>query len=157
MTGVDTVFLILLLGVGFVSAPVPRALIWLAAIGANYFMSGVFWRIGWGQGELFAGLCDAATVAGLVIFGTMIWELWIAGIFLISLAVNIGYLYSNLWGGRVIPHDLYSIGLELLTALAIFVIGGIAAFQRGGQTDGIAFHPWVSVFGVARPFGRSRR
>jgi hypothetical protein len=157
MSGVDTVFLILILGVGFVAMYMPRALIWLAAIAANFFVSSAFWRMGLGQGELVAGLCDAAMVAGLVIFGLMVWELWLAGIFLVSLAVNIGYLYSNMWGGQVIPHEAYAIGLELLTALALFVIGGTAAFQRGGQTDGIAFHPWVSIFGIARPFGRSRR
>lgn len=157
MTAVDTVFLVLVLGVGFVAATMPRALIWLAAIAASFFISGTFWRLGWGQGELFAGLCDAAIVAGIVFFGVKVWELWLGGIFLVSLATNIGYLYSNLWGGRVIPHDLYSIWLEVLTLLALMLIGGVAAFQRSGNTDGVAFHPWVSIFGVARPFGRTGR
>jgi hypothetical protein len=157
MTPIDVVFLGLVSGLALVSIGVPRALFWLAVITVSYFVSGFYWRTGMVGGELVAGLCDAAVVALLVLLAAYRWEMWVALVFLVSLLVNITFLTSNLVGGGLIPHEAYAITLEALNAIALFTIGGVAAFQRKGRTSGSAFRPWLSVFGFARPVGRSRR
>lgn len=156
MTSIDTVFLVMVVGIAAVSIKVPRALGWLAAMTVSYFVSSIYWRHGAGSGELVAGLCDAAVVTAIVVWARYRWEMWVSLVYLTSLLVNIVYLASNLAGGSAIPHDAYSITLEALNAAALFIIGGVAAFQISGRTDARAFAPWSHIFGFARPVGRTR-
>lgn len=151
MTTIDAIYLVVWTAFAAASWRNPRGLVWLTALLAGYFASGLYWRAGGTQGELVAGLCDAAMCALLFWFGRRRWELWLWLLSQISLLVNIIYLTSNLTGAHVIDHEVYSIALEALNAIAFVLIGGVSAFKAAGKTDGIAFNPWVSVLGFARP------
>lgn len=151
MTTVDTIYLAAALAVCIVSYRNLRGIAWLLALAVGYFVSGMFWRLEVGNGELVAGLCDAAVCAAIFVLGRYRWELWLWLLSQLSLLVNILYLVNNLSGARVIDHETYSIALEALNGVAFLLIGGVSAFQHVGMTDGSAFRPWVSVLGFVRP------
>lgn len=151
LSTIDTIYLAAAAAVAIVSYANLRGLAWLLALVAGYFVSGFYWRTGAPNGELVAGLCDAAVCGAIFVLGRYRWELWLWLLSQFSLLVNILYLVSNLSGARAIDHEVYSIALETLNALAFLLIGGVSAFQKTGMTDGIAFRPWVSILGFARP------
>lgn len=151
MTAVD---LTLFAGV-FVSALFARenkrGLLWLALLLFSYILSSTFWRSGWSEAEIVAGVCDAFICFSIFLLGREIWELWLWRIFQASLLVNIMYLASNVFDMGFISHEAYSITLEALNWLAILFVGTISAMMSKGLTNGRAFLPWISVFGFVRP------
>lgn len=157
MTWVDTIYLAIAGAVVLLSLNNPRGVGWVSALTIAYFVSGWYWRSSGNSPELVAGLADAAIAVMVLIMARYIWEMWIGLVALACMFVNIIYLVNNLSGAGVVPHDVYSIALELLNLIALLTIGGVSAFQQKGSTSGIAFHPWVSFLGVARPFGRQDR
>jgi hypothetical protein len=157
MSWIDTIYLAIAGAVVLLSLNNPRGVGWVAAFTAAFFLSGWYWRSPGLSPELVAGLCDAAIVALVVVMGRYVWEMWAGLIAMACMLVNIVYLVNNVSGAGVVPHDIYSVALELLNLTALLTIGGVSAFQQKGSTGGIAFHPWVSFLGVARPFGRQDR
>lgn len=152
MSVFQTAMLVVMLAVGAISISHPRGLLWLAAVGADYFISSAYWRAGLGSPELASGLCDGLVCLSIILFGQRIWEMRICVLIAASLLVNFLYLAQGLAHLDAVPQDIYSSFLEVLTVTALLSIGGVSAFRRGGYTDGRAFHPWRHIFGFVRPF-----
>lgn len=127
----------------------PRGSLWLIVIAVNYFVSTLYWRYNGLNGELVTGLCDAATAALVLVFGRYLWEMVVWAVFTTSLFVDFLFLANNLGGGPI-DHETYSIALEALNAVALLWIGGVSGFLFNGYSDGWAFNPWRTVFGIAR-------
>lgn len=142
--------LVLFLASAWVSRRNWRGLLWLSVMMTSYLVSSEWWRVSGASAELVAGLCDAATVMLIYLFAKRIWELAVASIFTISMMINLVYLAQNLSGLEVISHNAYATALELVNVLALALIGGVAAFERRGRTDGIAFRARGPLFGAAR-------
>lgn len=157
MSMIDTIYLLVVGAVILVSLGNRRGIFWVTALAASYFLSGAYWRSGGGHGELVAGLTDGTVILLIVLFGVYIWELWVGLILLTAMATNIIYLISTLTGAGFLDHAIYSVVLELLNALALIMIGGVSAFMQKGSTDGVAFNPWLHIFGLSRPFVRTVR
>lgn len=137
-------------GVALVSIGQMRYLAWIGAIFASYAASVVYWDFGGPYAEFFAGACDLAIVAAISIKARYIWELWLGLIYLTSAFVNMIYLANNLLGAYLLDHVAYSSILEAINIVAIVMIGGISAFEKAGMVDGVAFRPWMHVFGRLR-------
>lgn len=143
MSVIDIFALVIVCAVALISPRGnPRSLIWLAALAADYFLSGAYWRAGMAQPELVAGLCDAAVCLALWRFGAKIWEMRVLVLFLSSLFVNFVFLAHNLSHLELIDHEVYSIVLEVLNVLAVCFIGAASAGIREKRTDGRAYNTW---------------
>lgn len=127
-----------------------RFLWWLCAMFASYAISVIYWDLGWPRGEFVAGMCDIVIVAIMARKALYLWELWTALIVLTMAFINWLYLANNLTGAQLISHDGYSSVLEVLNIAAIVLIGGVASFDKAGMHDGVAFRPWLYVFGRMR-------
>lgn len=150
------IFLCVAAAIAMLSINNRRGLLWIAALTLVYFASGAYWRLGLPHPVLVAGLMDAALVLAVVIFGALLWEMWFGLIVLLCGLTNIAFLAASL-AGAPWPHDTYGTTLELLNAAALILIGGVSAFMQKGSTDGLAFHPWVHIFGFARAARRAHR
>lgn len=134
-----------------------RYVAWLSALVGSYALSVIYWDFKGPYAEVVAALCDGAIVSLVIWRARYIWELWFGLIFLTSMFVNMVYLSSNLIGGNVIDHVVYSSALEALNFIAISLVGGVAAFDKAGIINGLAFRPWVHFFGIVRPvYSRSK-
>lgn len=149
MTLIDTIFSTMAASMALASIRNPRGVVWIVAIAAGYFASTLYWRYNGMSGELVTGLCDAAVAALVLVFGRSLWEMVVWAIFTTSLFVDFLFLANNLVGGPI-DHDTYSIALEVLNAIVLVWIGGVSGFLFHGYSDGWAFNPWRTVFGVAR-------
>jgi len=128
-----------------------RYLAWIGAIFAAYVISVAYWDLGGPYAEFFACICDLTLVAMIAAKARYFWELWIGVMFLASAFVNMTYLANNLLDARLISHDVYSSILEIINIAAVMTIGGIASFDKAGMVDGLAFRPWLHIFGRLRP------
>lgn len=154
MSWIDTIYLAIAGAVMLLSLNNPRGIGWISMITGAYFVSGWNWRSSDLSPELFAGLLDATIIILVLFLARYVWEMWVGLVALACMFVNIIYLVNNLSGAGVISHEIYSIALEALNLIALLTIGGVSAFKQKGLASGIAFHPWVSFLGIARPFGR---
>jgi len=131
-----------------------RYVAWIGAMIASYVISVLYWDFSLPRAEFIAGTCDFLVCLAIFFFAAYRWELWLWRVMQVSLLVNIIYLASNLFGWSVLDHIVYSSALEIINVIAILIIGGTAAFEKAGMTDGLAFHPWMHVFGFVRPVYR---
>lgn len=127
-----------------------RTLAWIGAIFAAYIVSVLYWDMGLPNAEFIAGICDIMIVAAISWRAKYVWELWIGLLFLSSAFVNMTYLADNLIGADVIGHVAYSSILEAINIAAIIIIGGVSSFDKAGMVDGLAFRPWLRIFGRMR-------
>lgn len=144
-------------GAALVSLGERRYLAWVGAVLASYALSVIYWDLGLPYPEFFAGVCDLAIVAIISLKARYIWELWLGLMFLTMGFINLAYLANNLLASQLISHTAYSGLLELLNLAALFLIGGTCSFEKSGMVNGVAFRPWMHVFGVLRPAYASRR
>jgi hypothetical protein len=145
--------LIILSGVAaaaLVSIGRPRYLFWLAAIALSYMVCVTYAHLGGESPEIVSALLDLCLAGCIAWFALRMWELWIGVMYVISGFVGMVYLSHNLMGADVIPADVHASILELINMLAIITIGGVAAFDKAGMVDGLAFHPWLHLFGRVR-------
>lgn len=133
-----------------------RYLSWLAALSASYVISVLYWDFHLPASEFFAAMCDIAVVVAVVIYARYMWELWFGLASLIMAFVNWLYLADKVAGSGLIGHDVYSFALEALNLAAISMIGFVAAFDKNGSVNGVAFRPWLHIFGRLRPVYSSR-
>lgn len=138
-------------GAVLVSWRQPRFLAWIGALLASYLISVIYWDFRGPYAEFLAGACDLTIVALIAWKARYLWELWVGLMFLASAFVNMVYLANNLIGADVISHTAYSSLLEAINISAIVMMGGISSFQKAGMVDGLAFRPWLHVFGRMRP------
>lgn len=127
-----------------------RYLAWLGAMVASYALSVLYWDAGGPYAEFLAGLCDLAIVTVVAWRARYLWELWFGALYLLSAGVNMVYLASNLTGADAIDHVLYSSVLEVINLAAILLIGGVSSFDKAGMVNGLAFRPWLHIFGRVR-------
>jgi hypothetical protein len=128
-----------------------RYLAWLAVLLTSYVVSVVYWDLGWPYAEFVAGVTDLAIVTAVAWRARYLWELWFGALYLLSAGVNMVYLASNLTGAGTIDHVLYSSVLEVINLSAILLIGGVSSFDKAGMVNGLAFRPWLHIFGRVRP------
>lgn len=133
-----------------------RYLAWLGAMMASYALSVLYWDFGLPRADFFAACCDFAVCASILTWAMFQWELWVARAVMVSFLINCIYLFSNLYGLGLIEHVIYASALEALNIIVILTIGGTAAFDKAGMTNGVGFRPWIYVFGVMRPVYRRR-
>jgi hypothetical protein len=150
MSSVDKIYIGVALAMAILALKNPRGLIWIAGLAASYFISGAYWRSGGGEPELVAGLCDASLVVAVIVFHKRLWEMWFALIIVMCGIVNFVYLATNLFADIPMAFNAYCYTLEVLNALALFLIGGVSAFMWRGYTDVIAFGPRLHIFDFAR-------
>ncbi len=137
-------------GAALVSWGQPRFLAWIFAVLASYIVSVFYWDMGGPQPEFFAGVCDMVVVALITRKALYYWELWVGLMFLVMGFANWLYLADGLAGSNLISPDLYSSILEVANVSAIVLMGGAASFYKSGMRDGLAFRPWLHVFGRVR-------
>lgn len=133
-----------------------RYLAWLAGILICYMASVIYSRSFGIMPEFFAGLCDCILVGLIAYRARYIWELWIGAIFVTSAFVNWAFLAHNVAGATLISADIHASILEILTLSAVMTIGGVAAFDKAGLVNGMAFRPWLRIFGRMRPVYQRR-
>lgn len=109
-----------------------RGALWIGALTASFFISGAWWRAT-GDGALFTFLCDTAVFIAMYAVGRYFWEFWLLCIQLAMMCASLSF--------TAFPFELevYQISLELLNAIALFLIGGIGAYSLARKTDGRAF------------------
>lgn len=143
---VDAIILGIALAAAVVSVNHMRGLLWIAAVCASFYLSGLYWDSGLPEPALVGGMCDAIVCLSLFFLASKIWEFWLWGIMLASVFVNCMLLAVD---GEYLL--FLSICLEVLTAAALFLVLGISGFVRRGKTNVVAFHSWRHILGFARP------
>lgn len=128
-----------------------RYLAWLAAIVASYGMSVAYWDAHGPYAEVVTALGDGLIVAAIAGRARYLWELAIGLLYLVSMAVSMAYLANNIVGAHTLDHVLYSSLLEAINLVAALTLGGLAAFDKAGMVNGVAFRPWLHIFGIVRP------
>jgi hypothetical protein len=143
MTLIDAIYLAVAAAVIVLSVRNWRGVMWVAALTASYFVSGLWWRSGAAGGEMVTFLCDAAVFLLIYLVGRKWWEVGLLGIQLLMVITSALYMAT----GHIVGHEIYSITLELLNAIALLLIGGTSAFIIAGSTDGLAFHNARHIIG----------
>lgn len=128
-----------------------RYLGWICAILVAYALSVIYWDFGGPYAEFVAGVLDLAIVITVAVRAKYVWELWLGLMFLSSAFVNMVYLANNVTGAGLVNHEVYGALLEVINILALAMIGGVSSFDKAGMVNGLAFRPWLHIFGRLRP------
>lgn len=144
LTIVDILALTVSASVFVLSARNWRGAMWVAAILASYFITGAWWRIVKVDGEAFTFLCDAALFVAIYLVGRKWWEVALLAFQFLMVMTSLTYFIV---GANVMPHDTYSITLELINLAEYLLIGTIGGFSLAGRTDGFAFYNARHIWG----------
>ena len=157
MTEVDIGFLLGASLVALLSLRNPRGVLWVAVAALSYVVSALAWRLNWPYAAFTTGLCDAAVCLAVYFGGKQRWELWVWRIYQVSVAASLIYLASSLRIFSNIPHDVYSVVLEVCNWAVLLVIGGTAILQLIGADDDVGItRSWRGVHRLGR-FARQKR
>lgn len=151
MTEVDVSLLVGALIVGLISFRNPRGILWIVVAGISYINASIAWRLHLPYAEAITGFGDAGVCLAIYFGGRERWELLIWRLFQTSVAISFLYLAGNIGIFPRIPHDTYSILMELINWLTLLLIAGISAMQLLGAENATAHRPWDRV----RHFGRA--
>lgn len=138
-------------GAAFVAWGEWRYIMWLAAVVCSYCVSVLYWDTGLPYAEVVTALCDGLLVAAVTVRAKYLWELVIGLLYLLSMGVSMVYLANNIIGAGAMDQTLYASILEVINLAAVLSLGGLASFDKAGMINGVAFRPWVHIFGLVRP------
>ena len=127
-----------------------RGLGWVCLAAISYLGTSAYWRAGFVEPALFAGIVDGAVCIAIYLFGKYRWELLIWRYFQFFVLVNTLRLagYHGLF--PVAPPEIYSGLLEGTNILIALTIGGIALGKGIGdawELDG--FGDYLRRIGLA--------
>lgn len=149
MTIIDVMYIAVAAAVAAVSVRNPRGILWVACLAASYFISGLWWRSGYTNGALVTFMCDTAVFLAIYSAGRKRWELWLLGVQFCMVMTSL--VYAIMPG---IEHEVYSIILEALNAVALILIGRNGAYALAGYTNGGAFDHVRNFLGFGFAAGR---
>ena len=112
-----------------------RGVLWICVAALSYLNGDLAWRLGLPYAEALTGFGDAGVCLAVYIWGREKWESAVWRLYLASMAVSGFYLAGNLGVFVTIPHDVYSILMELVNWLLLLLIAGISILRMVGAND----------------------
>lgn len=150
MTGLYVLLLAASFAVAALAKADRRAVGWLAAAQASFWLSVLYWDLQLPHGEVFGFATNFVVCAALYRFAKFRWELWVFALFMLMMITDILFLSGQVIPAIQVHKYVFSWTLFILNLAMVMTIGAVFSFKDVGRELGHAFQPWRTVFGRVR-------